>query len=385
MQPSPYILLDRCRAHDNWPGMNLYGDTDEPIVHWYEDEVTVYAGVTEAVLVLAVTQPSENDITVSLRGFGVGVSLVGDIVIPETATVKAGRRHTEVVVFSRPKLVKRSYCWREQIGCHSASFQASRMSVPEDAGTIYIPFLVNRPFSKDFEIGYKVDLRWFGAIHHAEHEADYHYHVTHNHQGDNKHVILRAGETSVKIPITIIDDSKAEETEQFIVRLDHKCLSPFMNVLSDYVIVDIEDNDVCTDIPPGPYEYYNEHCYFLVENPNGVTFLDTAVGCVQYGGEVATLSNAIENSIVYQLLTDGETAWIGAERDPQNPNAFLWSDGTPVEFQSWGTGEPDSTETGKDCVFIRHHNQTVEWISDYCNDVSNVSYDLCEKIANAKC
>lgn len=80
---------------------------------------------------------------------------------------------------------------------------------------------------------------------------------------------------------------------------------------------------VCTDIPPGPYEYYNGNCYFLVENPNGVTFLDTAVGCVQYGGEVATLSNAIENSIVYQLLTDGETAWIGAERDPQNPSKSL--------------------------------------------------------------
>lgn len=91
--------------------------------------------------------------------------------------------------------------------------------------------------------GYQIDLQWTGASSHARHELDYRYHVDHNHVGEDKYVTLAAGESVVYIPVTIIDDSEAEETEQFIVRLDHKCLHSFINILNDYIIVDIVDND----------------------------------------------------------------------------------------------------------------------------------------------
>ena len=73
--------------------------------------------------------------------------------------------------------------------------------------------------------------------------------------------------------------------------------------------------------------------------------------CRQFGGDLASIASADDDSGIEQLLPDSNTwFWIGYN-DIEKEGSFTWSDGMPSIFQNWGPGENLSDQKeGEDCV-----------------------------------
>ena len=95
--------------------------------------------------------------------------------------------------------------------------------------------------------------------------------------------------------------------------------------------------------------------YFVVCLDNGDWF-DAQTACQSAGYDgLATFANAAEETFVVNLLIASGGAsqdpWIGFT-DQGSPGAFSWTDGIPVTYQNWDTGQPDSGGTGNDCAVL---------------------------------
>ena len=68
--------------------------------------------------------------------------------------------------------------------------------------------------------------------------------------------------------------------------------------------------------------------------------------------------------------------WLGARRDPENHDNFVWSDGTPWDYSNWGQGEPDDWQGIEDCVDETNN----KWNTRPCNHVRT---SICKKGKNS--
>ncbi|XP_077407557.1 lithostathine-1-beta-like isoform X2 [Vanacampus margaritifer] len=90
-------------------------------------------------------------------------------------------------------------------------------------------------------------------------------------------------------------------------------------------------------------------CY--VYKPDLRTFADAERVCKTVGGNLVSIHNVVENAVVLELVRQSAIsgiAWLGLQ-DAISDNAFLWTDGTVVDFKAFGEGEPDNTGN---CVAI---------------------------------
>ena len=60
--------------------------------------------------------------------------------------------------------------------------------------------------------------------------------------------------------------------------------------------------------------------------------------------------------------------WIGLRRDPMSPANWVWSDGTPRDYNNWGSGEPNSGGT-EDCVEMKDYAGQLEWNDTGCSNL----------------
>jgi hypothetical protein len=86
--------------------------------------------------------------------------------------------------------------------------------------------------------------------------------------------------------------------------------------------------------------------------------------CVSFGGHLASLGDAGENTLV---TTQGDALlaapfWIGLE-DQAVEGTYTWTDGTPFGFTAWGLNQP--TGNPEDCVVARPNAGAVEQWADF--------------------
>ncbi|XP_071854918.1 uncharacterized protein [Apostichopus japonicus] len=389
----------------------------EPIVQWQSEQVTIYAEEKTAKLFLEITEPRGRDVTIGLLSNGVGLIVHDDITIPETATIPEGKYVGSVNVTLHDDAVEGSsengyrkvririsevlkgkaslggYGYLEIIdvnilghatsetGYHSGSFRTSRVIANEDDGSAVLTLIVNEPFDEDLVIPYRVNLEWTGTTSHARHEVDYMYQVAHHEEMGYKHAILPAGETSLDIPFQLRDDDIPEDVEQFMVQINRDSLSHRINILTDTVIVDIVDNDRCPDTPGA--QYYDGSCYFKVNLPGEVVIsADEAISrCNDQGGYLAIIEREVENTIVSDTA-DLKQAWIGAIRDPDDQDTFIWSDGSSLVFDCWRQREPNNRLGNENCVKINYVRLGF-WNDTPCQSDKQVRFGVCEKPAVA--
>jgi hypothetical protein len=76
--------------------------------------------------------------------------------------------------------------------------------------------------------------------------------------------------------------------------------------------------------------------------------------CNELGGNLVRISSAEENGFLYHLFGDlggSSRFWTGGN-DREDEGTFVWSDGEPLTYTDWRSGEPNDYGSGEDCLVI---------------------------------
>lgn len=105
-----------------------------------------------------------------------------------------------------------------------------------------------------------------------------------------------------------------------------------------------------TPEPPGPCAdgvpvSEQGRCYFV--STETATWEDARLACVAWGGQLVKVESPAEDELLESLVE--ESIWLGAS-DTGADNVYLWTDGTPILFGSWGPAQPDAFAGSTDCI-----------------------------------
>ncbi|KAM9845227.1 macrophage mannose receptor 1b [Aulostomus maculatus] len=111
--------------------------------------------------------------------------------------------------------------------------------------------------------------------------------------------------------------------------------------------------------------------FFTGPRANEKTWYEARDYCRAIGGDLLSIHNSAE----LHVARHGR-AWIGLHV-PDPSTGYVWSDGSPVNFQHWQEGEPNNYNNAESCVEFRIYNsdESGSW-----NDVHCESYNdwLCQ-------
>ena len=114
--------------------------------------------------------------------------------------------------------------------------------------------------------------------------------------------------------------------------------------------------------------------YFVVCLDNGDWF-DAELACTSAGYDgLASLTSAAEETHVVNLLiatggANNQHPWIGLT-DQGLPGTFAWTDGSPLSYTNWDTGQPDSGGSGNDCAVLDYSSGASAWDDVSCSQGS---------------
>ena len=99
--------------------------------------------------------------------------------------------------------------------------------------------------------------------------------------------------------------------------------------------------------------------------------------CFQnYRTHLASIHNSINNTHAFQAAgATSSWTWIGLN-DQDTEGAYVWSDGSSVDYTNWNSGEPNQSGGEEDCTNM--------WQSGYWNDLPCESTSVLHFICNAK-
>ncbi|XP_039915265.1 macrophage mannose receptor 1-like [Hirundo rustica] len=104
--------------------------------------------------------------------------------------------------------------------------------------------------------------------------------------------------------------------------------------------------------------------------------------CIDFGGNLATISKKEEQAFLMSLLKNAATdAWVGLN-DINQEHTYLWTDGSPVDYTNWAKGSR-SYYSMDDCVFLMKNpiEQAGKWKDEGCK--ASKSY-ICQKSSDPK-
>ena len=65
-----------------------------------------------------------------------------------------------------------------------------------------------------------------------------------------------------------------------------------------------------------------------------------------FKSDLASISSASENDFVSKLVGNS-FVWLGGKRACSNCKDFVWTDGTPMSYTNWKSGEPNNWVASK--------------------------------------
>ncbi|XP_078509374.1 echinoidin-like [Lissotriton helveticus] len=155
------------------------------------------------------------------------------------------------------------------------------------------------------------------------------------------------------------------------------------------VIAGAQETCLCAqgDCAAGWVQYKNA-CYRRFDSR--VSWLAAEAACLAINSHLASIHSNEENDFVYTLMgkpgnpANGEAYWIGAHDTFQEGN-FLFSDGSKMNVNLFGNGQPDNYKTGENHVGTwLFNNGHITW-NDY--DLTGTSlYYVCKYyLSNREC
>ena len=82
--------------------------------------------------------------------------------------------------------------------------------------------------------------------------------------------------------------------------------------------------------------------------------------CSEKGGDLVKIGSQEESTFITDKL--GQDFWLGAN-DKETEGSWLWTDGTPVSWTNWNSGEPDGEEKAN-CARMRPDGK---WSDSMCS------------------
>lgn len=115
----------------------------------------------------------------------------------------------------------------------------------------------------------------------------------------------------------------------------------------------------------------NGRCYYI-NTVHGTVFDEARFACRQYGGDLTSIHSQAENDFLndnYNRLRDSTSfpfrMFLGLN-DQNTEGGFQWSDGSPLNYLNWNSGEPNNAEN-EDCVeMIADHGK---WNDNSCDEM----------------
>uniref|UniRef100_UPI003AAF93A9 macrophage mannose receptor 1-like n=1 Tax=Centroberyx gerrardi TaxID=166262 RepID=UPI003AAF93A9 len=154
-----------------------------------------------------------------------------------------------------------------------------------------------------------------------------------------------------------------------------------------YICKHLAEGAVLTPVPPtlAPprcADNWNlvgvRNCFKFFNEPRLKTWYEARDYCRAIGGDLLSIHSTAELRLGrYDLFKYNHgTAWIGLSA-PDPSTGYVWSDGSPLNFQHWQTGEPNNKNNVESCAEFK----TYYWhLSGSWNDVHCESYNgwLCQ-------
>lgn len=118
---------------------------------------------------------------------------------------------------------------------------------------------------------------------------------------------------------------------------------------------------------------YDGHCYYRFDTP--VTWKQAKEQCEQMGGHLVTVTSWTEQSILEDLIADGELEqyWIGAA-DEKMEGSWTWVNGESFTYDAWNDGQPDNYDGTEDYAYISRYYGG-KW-NDGADETEDVGYIL---------
>jgi len=126
----------------------------------------------------------------------------------------------------------------------------------------------------------------------------------------------------------------------------------FMAALSAVSASDEEEMQLWQGCCPGSWYSFNSRCYKYIATH--MTWIDAELHCLSTGSNLVSIHSQEEENFVKHLIKSYDHAegftWIGLT-DCQKNYAWLWSDGTPFDFECWSRKQPNNYKGLQDCVY----------------------------------
>ena len=105
----------------------------------------------------------------------------------------------------------------------------------------------------------------------------------------------------------------------------------------------------------------NFNCYAHVDN--NVNWTQAEDCCVDWGGHLASIHSTAINMLLNDIRNEDRFTWIGLS-DTASDGDYVWTDGTPYDYENFASGQPDSSN-GESCFhFFNQNSGSLEW-NDY--------------------
>ncbi|XP_023268088.1 lactose-binding lectin l-2-like [Seriola lalandi dorsalis] len=115
---------------------------------------------------------------------------------------------------------------------------------------------------------------------------------------------------------------------------------------------------------------FNGRCYKYLSTR--MSWADAELHCVSEGANLVSIHSLEEEGFVKSLIKNFDPAqgptWIGLS-DTQKEGSWMWSDGSAVNFELWGAGQPDDYRGMEDCVHDSYGND-LKWNDDPCSSAT---------------
>ncbi|XP_015253776.1 PREDICTED: macrophage mannose receptor 1-like [Cyprinodon variegatus] len=105
----------------------------------------------------------------------------------------------------------------------------------------------------------------------------------------------------------------------------------------------------------------------IFETAEGKTWFEAQKYCRAIGGDLISFHSAAEQQLERQRYSRYNNLWIGLSA-PDQDTGYVWSDGSPVNFQHWQSGEPNNKNKVESCVefYQRRWDQSGSWNDNQC-------------------